>query len=188
MASSGVASADGKAGITSGNDLSTDWRSKLAVTDKTRKILWGRSGNRCAKCRLSLVELEQLPDTASVVGDEAHIHAQSAGGPRYDPTFTPEQLDHYDNLILLCRVDHKIIDDQVATYSADALRDMKRVHEQWVRDSLEPKTQELPFLFRMLKGKNLTDLISVASEAYSFDSDPLETKQEVELGPVVNSA
>ena len=45
----------------------------MAINDKTRKVLWGRSGNRCAICRRELVLDATTVDDVSVVGEECHI-------------------------------------------------------------------------------------------------------------------
>jgi hypothetical protein len=46
------------------------------------KIVWGRSGNRCAVCKCELVADALVPtDDASIIGDMAHIVARK-------PTFT----------------------------------------------------------------------------------------------------
>ena len=45
--------------------------------------------------------------------------------------------DQYDNLILLCNLHHKVIDDQPNTYHVQALKEMKASHEKWVRASLQ---------------------------------------------------
>ncbi len=156
----------------------------MAISNKTRKILWGRSGNRCALCKCLLVEPEQAPDKASVIGMEAHIHAQNTNGPRFDPALSKDQIDDYDNLLLLCGNHHKVVDDQQSTFSAKVLYDIKRSHEEWVRDTLEPrkpKDPEQAYLIRILNGKELTNLINQARHAYDFDHDPLETKLEVDL-------
>ncbi|WP_369391542.1 HNH endonuclease signature motif containing protein [Streptomyces sp. CG1] len=77
-------------------------------------------------------------DRESVVGDEAHIVAQSGKGPRAG--LIPDgEVDRYENLILLCKVHHKLIDDQPAAYTVERLREMKRAHEQWA----EQKIREL---------------------------------------------
>lgn len=64
------------------------------------------------------------------MGDEAHICAQSGRGPRAG-LIPSSQVDLYENLILLCKIHHKLIDDQPATYTVDRLREMKRSHEMW---------------------------------------------------------
>ncbi|WP_243842152.1 HNH endonuclease [Microbacterium hydrocarbonoxydans] len=63
-----------------------------------------------------------------IIGDEAHIRAQSTGGPRYDPNY--EDVDGYDNLMLMCPSHHRLIDaDNGAGFSVDTLLDMKSAHE-----------------------------------------------------------
>ncbi|MGH3561088.1 MAG: hypothetical protein ACRDTN_04610 [Mycobacterium sp.] len=45
-------------------------------------------------------------------------------------------FDGYDNRILLCRVHHRIIDEQPHEYTVKKLRELKSRHEQWVRERL----------------------------------------------------
>lgn len=54
----------------------------MTITLKTHKMLWGRSGNRCAfpECRKILVEDETETDNESIIGDEAHIVAKEENG------------------------------------------------------------------------------------------------------------
>ena len=54
----------------------------MGIRDKDRKILWGRAGSHCAICQKPLVADATSTDPEAVVGDEAHIVAQSADGPR----------------------------------------------------------------------------------------------------------
>ena len=54
----------------------------MDISDKIRKILWARPGNRCAICKQELVIGETPNDSDSVVGDECHIAAENKGGPR----------------------------------------------------------------------------------------------------------
>ena len=73
---------------------------RMAIKAETRKRLWGRSGNRCAKCRAELVRSDEGGFPGALVGEEAHIIARSPGGARYEP-LDPQARDGYDNLILL---------------------------------------------------------------------------------------
>jgi hypothetical protein len=116
----------------------------MTITDRTRKLLWGNSGGRCAACYRSLVADETELDDPSVVGDECHIISGQANGPRYDPAYPPNLIDAYDNLIILCRVDHKRVDDQKHTFDVDALRRMKAKHERRVAWALN-HADELPY-------------------------------------------
>ncbi len=109
----------------------------MAISDRTRKLLWGRSGSRCAFCRRDLILEATEQDEEAVVGDECHIISAKPDGPRYNPSFSPDELDAYPNLILLCRVHHKLVDDQPNTYTTAILHVLKDNHERWVRETLE---------------------------------------------------
>lgn len=108
----------------------------MTISVKTRKMLWGRSANRCAVCKLELVVDASETDDPSVVGEECHIVAQSTDGPRGNSDLPAEQRDGYGNLILMCNVHHKVIDDQPNAYTVGVLKDLKTKHEEWVRSNL----------------------------------------------------
>lgn len=107
-------------------------------------MLWGRAANRCAfpDCQIELVMDETETDDASIIGDEAHIVAQKADGARGDVNFPTERIDRYDNLILMCKIHHKIIDDQEITYPIESLKIMKKQHEKWVKEKLDYDEQK----------------------------------------------
>jgi len=136
----------------------------MAITDKERKMLWGRSGNRCVICRHELVVDATVVDDESVVGDECHIISSRSNGPRHDPSYSRKKLDTYENLILLCRVHHKVIDDQDKRYTVNILRSMKANHELWVSQKLadthKPKS-ESPLVLEA-KRRHFDDLLTVA--------------------------
>jgi hypothetical protein len=111
----------------------------MSITDRTRKILWGRSGNLCAYCRRVLVEDGDELSDESVVGDECHMIGEKPGAARGHIGIGRDDLDEYDNLVLRCKVHHKLVDDQPETYSVDRLREMKAAHELWVREKLARK-------------------------------------------------
>ena len=108
----------------------------MAISEKSRKILWGRSGNRCAICKTELV-LEKDPFSVHLnIGEECHIISRQLNGPRY------EQLDNFDydssdNLLLLCCNHHKMVDEQIKTYPKDRLNSLKVEHELWVKKNLD---------------------------------------------------
>jgi hypothetical protein len=80
-------------------------------------------------CRVLLATNGAAGDAPSVLGEVAHIVAQSPGGPRAGEV---TEVDAYDNLILLCSIDHKRIDDQVSYFTRERLRAIKIAHETWV--------------------------------------------------------
>lgn len=117
------------------DDLGAGENLAVSTTDADRKRLWARSGNRCALCREELVRGDTDEFPGALVGQEAHIVAQSPGGPRYAP-LEPAVRHSYDNLILLCANDHREVDTQPDRYGADHLRTLKRRHELWVQAML----------------------------------------------------
>jgi len=111
----------------------------LPISIKTHKMLWGRSGNRCAmpNCKIELVMDILETDDESLIGEECHIVAQKNNGPRGDEKFDINKLDKYENLLLLCRNHHKIIDDNPEVYTIEKLKNIKKEHEQWIKSKLE---------------------------------------------------
>lgn len=116
----------------------------MSIGIKTRKMLWGRAANRCAhpECKLELVMNETETDDESIIGDEAHIVAQKQNGARGDSNFPIEKIDKCGNLILLCKIHHKLVDDQFNTFSVEVLQDMKIEHENWVKEKLDYNDQK----------------------------------------------
>lgn len=96
-------------------------------SDKTVKKLFALSRNRCAypKCDTPIVH-----PSGTVVGEVCHIKAQNAGGPRFDPRQSEDERHAFENLILLCSVHHRVVDDQSRTYSVELLSEMKEMHER----------------------------------------------------------
>ncbi|WAX55103.1 HNH endonuclease [Jatrophihabitans cynanchi] len=105
----------------------------MAISDHDRKVLWARAHNSCAICKRILIADSTTTDRESIVGDEAHIAARSTIGPR-GGVLAADMTDSYDNLILLCKVDHKRVDDQPQEYTAERLRAIKAEHERWAAD------------------------------------------------------
>ena len=164
----------------------------MAITDRTRKLLWGRSGSRCAICRRELIISATNEDSEAIVGEECHIVSGKTNGPRYDPSYPAEKIDSYKNLILLCRIHHKMVDDNPSTFTASILRQIKKNHELWVASQLSNEQKPKPirlqrikrnipkFLIRITNGKQLIDMISGAF-ALSMDYDELKTEKELDL-------
>jgi len=92
----------------------------------TVKRLFAVSGNKCAfpECDRPLVD----PSTGSIIGEICHIRGEKPGAKRYDPSQTNKERHGFDNLILLCALHHKIIDDDEQAYTVERLREMKASH------------------------------------------------------------
>lgn len=96
--------------------------------DLTIKKLYGLHGNQCAfpSCQQELI----TADTKTNISDICHIEGGEQNSPRYNPNLSPKQLNDYENLILMCKNHHKIIDSDVVTYTVEYLQKIKREHEQ----------------------------------------------------------
>ena len=156
----------------------------MTISNKTRKLLWGKSGNQCAICRCQLSLNNTPSDPHSVIGDECHIISGKFEGPRFDQMYPREKLDEYENIILLCKIHHKAIDDQPIYYSIEKLHEIKKLHERYIAESLTSfnniKNYKEQHLTRIDTGK---ELLSIASGTYAlaFDNDKLQTESEVKL-------
>lgn len=111
-------------------------------------MLWAKSGSRCAfpTCRQSLIIDETYADGFSIVGDEAHIVAREQNGARGISSLTEQERDEFDNLLLLCKIHHKQIDDQPDTFTVEALHKIKKDHELWIENLIATSS---PFLINI---------------------------------------
>ena len=129
--------------------------------------------------------MDEAPsDPEAIVGDECHIIAKEQRGPRGGEEW-PKSLDSYSNLILLCKVHHKLVDDQPNRFSSDNLRRLKRAHEEWIRLTLgkqvtyDEKSQPL-YAWRLQTSGDIVKIISRA-EAYQYDNPEPANEEEAEL-------
>jgi hypothetical protein len=162
----------------------------VPVSDRDRKILWAKAGNRCSNCKQPLVQPGEAEDSTdhAVVGEECHIVAQRRDGPR--GTFEIlTALDDYANLILLCPSDHTMIDQLADEWPPVRLRKMKTEHEAWVNERLSPSKPQPRFSVQRQEPAALvelvtaSDLVAVAmgAEESSLDNDELESEEDMEV-------
>lgn len=94
--------------------------------------LWVQSGGRCALCNEYLME-EPFFERQINLGERAHIAGwkTSAGSPRGDSSVPVAERNKAENLVLLCRRCHKIIDSKEtrADYPEERLLEIKNDHE-----------------------------------------------------------
>ena len=123
-------------------------------------------------------------DEDSIVGDECHIISGSQNGPRFISNVL-DNLDNYNNLILLCKTHHKIVDDQPHTYTTELLREMKKKHVKWVQETLShanlSQTKTNRILVRITGGRELLNIIKNGNHAYDFNHDELKDEIEVDI-------
>lgn len=101
-------------------------------TARTIKALFILAGNKCAFPRCTTPNYDRV--TQTVLGEIAHIRARQVGGPRYVADF--DDVHSLPNLIVLCGVHHKMVDDNPERFSVESLVAMKAEHERLVSDDL----------------------------------------------------
>ena len=157
----------------------------MSISDRDRKILWARAGNRCSICRCELVQRGGDPATTFLIGEECHIVSPRPGGPR--SRTTAGNLDAYQNLILLCPSDHSRIDQLVDEYQEEALQQIKSSHENWVAAALERHpgrpiilTRAQPqVLVELEDGDGLFSVVANAHES-SYSHEELAVESDVD--------
>lgn len=95
---------------------------------KTLKVLFALSDNQCAHpdCDNPVIELSTNLSDAHVAAQICHIYAISDDGPRGKAGLTENERNAPENLILLCRHHHGIVDDQHESYPAKVLKEWKQ--------------------------------------------------------------
>jgi hypothetical protein len=146
----------------------------MSIKVKTRKVLWSKSGNRCAICKRQLVQRLPRQKSDFIVGEECHIISSKSDGPRGKHKILSD-FDTYDNLILLCANDHKLIDEFPETFTVEIVESLKINHENWIEAAIEKdieeylKTTNNIELLDEIKVTSNIDIIVQGSHFYFYD-------------------
>jgi hypothetical protein len=112
----------------------------------TRRILGERAAYICSNpdCRGNTIGPHSDPDRSLDTGVAAHICGAAPGGPRYDPTQTPEERKSIANDVWLCARCSRVIDTDERVYPAERLKLWRSEHEQWISEQgMIPKLPDL---------------------------------------------
>jgi hypothetical protein len=107
----------------------------MPISEKSYKIIWGQFSARCCLCRKGVIH-ETQGGTTSLIGEVAHIVGEREDAARGQSHLSVEERNDPDNLMLLCREHHKIIDDAPDEYTVDLLHQKKLEHLAWIESSL----------------------------------------------------
>lgn len=100
----------------------------MSINQSTIKKLYGLSAGRCNICKRVLIEEDVQ------IGQMAHVIAKNSGGPRGEDKL--ENDNRYENLILLCSIDHTIVDNKPNEYTVSRLHQIKNDHEAYIYNRL----------------------------------------------------
>jgi SMODS-associated and fused to various effectors sensor domain/HNH endonuclease len=105
-----------------------------SISPAAKILLAARSGGRCefAGCNEYLFE-HPLTLKDGNFSQHAHIVAFSEEGPRGHEGERPRDINSVDNLMLLCPLCHKLIDDNPDDYPRAVLEKYKQDHEERIR-------------------------------------------------------
>lgn len=146
----------------------------MTISEKSIKLLWSNSAGICSftGCQVRLAVEEAAEYSPYTLGEMAHIKGNKPKSNRYDKNQSQTQRDGYENLILLCPTHHTLIDqkENEDRYSIEILHEMKREHERFILNRLNP--------IKLESIESLKDLISqylaenhLAWEQYGPTSD-----------------
>jgi hypothetical protein len=98
-----------------------------------------RVGYQCSNpnCRRPTSGPQDHPNKSVNVGVAAHISAASPGGPRWDPSLSPQERKAIENGIWLCQKCAKLVDNDEAHYTSDLLRRWRQLSEEAARLAVE---------------------------------------------------
>jgi HNH endonuclease len=106
------------------------------ISDTTTLRLWAQAGGRCEYhgCNRYLLE-DDLTTYTLNLAERAHIvgATDAPRSPRGDDPLSLADRNQADNLMLLCRDHHRVIDRLLREHGVDGLRRMKRGHEDRIR-------------------------------------------------------
>jgi hypothetical protein len=110
----------------------------MVLSTRTQKYVWGLFAGRCAICKETLIEDDG--DTRTLVGELAHIAGDRPGAARFDPMISDGDRNDPDNLILLCRRHHKIVDDNEDQFTTQKLLEIRQIYLVWLSSQLAAVT------------------------------------------------
>jgi hypothetical protein len=151
----------------------------VAINQKDIKLLWGRSGNRCAVCKIELTQDKKAVQSSFTLGEQAHIVGEKIGAARGDSPLTLNQRNSYHNLILLCPNHHTEIDNNPDDWPLERLFQIKSEHELWVNETLSETVDQ----FKIAKQASVSNIIDTTVQmcrlekwdiwtSYSLSTDP----------------
>ncbi|GAA2057749.1 ABC-three component system protein [Williamsia deligens] len=157
------------------------------VPPAQEKVVLARSGNKCAypNCGQDLaIDPQADGDRPKATGRVAHIAAASPGGPRYDPSMTPEERGSAQNLIYMCGPHHDAADTQLEYHTRAFLEEAKRIHETAVERAVRNALGEVTYEELMVVCTVIASTSAAPQKLGVELAVPLQQKIEVnELGP-----
>lgn len=137
------------------------------IPDSIKLRLWVRSGGRCEICN-KIIYRDTLTLTYTNLADKAHIIPVSDTFTRGGNALLSQQLScDFNNLILLCKTCHKVVDSDGEKWPAKRLRKYKKEHEKRIN------------ILTAIKPENKTNMLLMCSNI--GDQSALINNNEVNI-------
>jgi hypothetical protein len=163
----------------------------MSISSKDIKKLWGLAAGRCSRPGCDDECIRFLAADPTVIGEMAHVIAQSPKGPR---GVQQGGEDVYENLVLLCPTHHSEVDKAPAgAFPRDVLYAWKKEHEAEVASAfLSPhfsSKKELGGYIKKLLVENETAWGTYGPESVAAESNPISNLSDLwplrKLGVIV---
>jgi len=151
----------------------------VSINQKDIKLLWGRSGNRCAICKTELTQDKKTVTAAFTLGEQAHIVGEKEGAARGKSSLSQDERNTYHNLILLCPTHHTEIDNNETDWPIEKLHQVKSEHELWVMETLS----ETVDLYKLAQEAAVTNIIDSAVDLCDLENWSVWTSKALDIYP-----
>ena len=157
----------------------------------TRVLLFTLAGGRCEfdNCNRYLLQ-HHVTHRGGIFSQMAHIVAFRPSGPRGESGLSSAERSDISNLMLLCPICHKLIDDNPELYPVETLRDFKRDHEARIHMLTEAKAdkQTVPLVLRATIGDSpvAVPVSDIQAAVAPFYTDPRDV-DDIDLTAGVES-
>ncbi|QFS18881.1 hypothetical protein FHP22_15660 (plasmid) [Acinetobacter indicus] len=144
-------------------------------------LLYGKSAGRCNFCRVEVFQTTEDGSNYVNIGEIAHDLPHSPNGPRAKEVAEILKIDKYipdntyKNLILLCRNDHKKIDND-PFYTSFEVQKLKSSHEAWVEENFSRSNnnkKDAILLSKINKSVNFQKILNSLEWSPSYFSDEI---------------
>jgi len=156
----------------------------VAIKQKDIKLLWGRSGNRCAVCKVELTQDKNTVKSSFALGEQAHIVGEKHGSARSKSPLTTDERNSYHNLILLCPNHHNEIDNNEEDWPVEKLFQLKSEHELWVNETLSETADQR----KLANATAVASMIDAAATMCRFEDWDTWTSHSLSASPKWDSS
>lgn len=123
----------------------------------TRIILYSQAAGQCSMENCNKDLIFPITNGKSHLGNIAHIEALNKEGARYNPNLSVEERNSEDNLMIVCKNCHEIIDADPEKYTVEYLKEIKRHHIKKMKILKENSSVNFDYEDLFIASKNIIE-------------------------------